>query len=98
MSLHQFILALIARARVFAMVLAATVLTALIVSLLIPKTYVAGVSLLVDGRDGQSMATESRSVREQTGYIQTQVDIINSRPTARKVVDALKLADHPKLR
>jgi succinoglycan biosynthesis transport protein ExoP len=98
MSLHQFILALIARARVFAMVLAATVITALIVSLLIPRTYVAGVSLLVDGRDSQSMATESRSVREQTGYIQTQVDIINSRPTARKVVDSLKLADHPKLR
>jgi chain length determinant protein EpsF len=99
MSLHQFMLALLARRKTFGLVLAATVLTTILVSLVIPRTYVATASLLVDARDGQSMASEiPGSPRERTGYLSTQVDIITSRPTARRVVEDLKLASDPRLR
>lgn len=99
MSLHQFILALRAKQRVFLMILASTVLFAVVVSLVMPKTYVSTVSLLVDRRDEQSLAGVGGATRprEQLGYLQTQADIITSRRVARKVVDDLKLADDPKV-
>ena len=53
MTLHQFLLALRGRFWVFASLLVATVAAAVIVTLLMPKTYEATVSLLLDNRDEQ---------------------------------------------
>ena len=98
MSLHQFLLALRARAKTFALVLAATVLATALVSMVLPKTYVASTAILVDKRDEQSLTSgSSRPLREQTGYVQTQVDILTSKKVARKVASDLGLTKDEKM-
>ena len=93
MSFHQFLLALRGRIWVFLAILGATVLAALAVTVLLPKTYEATVSVLVDNRDEQSLNAQLMPARQQLGYMQTQVDIIQSQRTARKVVQELGLAE-----
>lgn len=95
MTVLQFLLALRARFRVFALVLAATVAAAVAASLLLPKSYKATASLLVDAKDQQSLSNALRPLvlpQERLSYLQTQMDIINSRKVGRKVVDRLALA------
>lgn len=91
--------ALRAHFRVVLLILGVTVLTTTVVSLLLPKTYVATAALLVDSKDEQSMNTLTDShVRERVGYMQTQVDIITSPKVAGKVIRELKLAEQPEWR
>jgi len=95
-NLNLFLSALRARLGVFALVLAATILAATVVSLLLPKSYKATASLLVDAnRDEQSLSNVLIPPRERIGYMQTQTDIITSERVARKVVQGLKLAESP---
>ena len=101
MNIQQFLLALRARFGVFALVLAATVLAATVASLLLPKSYKATVSLLVDAKDEQSLSNVLRPLllpQERLSYMQTQMDIITSKKVARKVVQDLKLAENPLMR
>jgi protein tyrosine kinase modulator len=98
MNIHQFFLALRGRLWVFASLLIATVAAAVAVSLLLPKTYEATVSMLVDNREEQSLTGTNTPVRAQVGYMQTQIDIIQSERVARRVVEDLKLADSPAAR
>src|SRR5438874_6130434 len=99
MDLNQFLLALKARRKVFALVLAATVLTALAVVLIVPNTYLASTTVLIDNRDEQAMtSTAAMSPRDRTGYIQTQVDMVTSGRVARKVARDLKLSQAPGMR
>ena len=101
MNLFLFISALRARFGVFAFVLGVTVLAAAVASLLLPKTYRATASLLVDVKDEQSMSNALQQFmpqRERMGHMQTQMDIITSEKVGRKVVRELKLADSPELR
>lgn len=98
MSLRQFLLALRARFRVFAVALAAVVLAAALASFLMPKSYRATVSLLVNDRDEQSMSEGLRALglpQEHLSYLQTQADILASPKVARRVVEQLKLAGSP---
>jgi polysaccharide biosynthesis transport protein len=96
MDFNQYLLALKARRKVFLMVLAATVITAVVVALVIPKRYDAIATVLIDGRDEQTMsATTHVSPRERAGYMFTQVDLIQSGRVAHKVVRDLKLAQEP---
>jgi len=100
-NIQQFLLALRARFGVFALVLAATVLAATVASLLLPKSYKATVSLLVDAKDEQSLSNVLRPLllpQERLSYMQTQMDIITSKKVARKVVQDLKLAENPLMR
>lgn len=98
MDLNQFLLALNARRKVFALVFAATVLAAVVVVLLVPNTYVATTTVLIDSREEQSMSPAMVSPRDRTGYIQTQVDTIQSGRVAQKVVRDLKLNQDPRMR
>src|SRR6266568_1058953 len=98
MSIQQFLLALRARFGGFGLALAATVLAATVTSLLLPKSYKATVSLLVDAKDEQSLSNVLRPLiapQERLSYLQTQMDIITSKKVARKVVQDLKLAESP---
>lgn len=98
MSLRQFLLALRARFGVFAVSLVAVVLAAALASLLMPKSYRATVSLLVDAKDEQSMGGALRALglpQEHLSYLQTQADILASPKVARHVVEQLKLAQDP---
>lgn len=98
MNFTLLLSALRARFRVFFLILATTVIAAVVASLLLPKTYVAKVSLLLDGKDEQSLRSgeQRTSERERTGYMQTQVDILTSPKVAERVVHDLGLANDPK--
>lgn len=96
MNTHLLLAAIRARYHLFLFILATTVLIATIVSLILPKTYVAEVSMLVDNKTDQSMNNSvDIPVRERIGYMQTQVDIISSPKVAQKVVQDLELESRP---
>jgi len=96
MNAALLLAALRARSRLFLIILASTVAAALLVSLVMPKTYIARVSLLLDGRDDQSMrSSNGPPERERAGYLQTQVDIVTSPKVARRVAADLHLAEDP---
>jgi len=101
MNPTQFLLALRARFAVFAIMLAATVVAGTLASLLMPKSYKAMVSLLVDAKDEQSLNNPLRPLvlpQERLNYMQTQMEILNSRKVAGKVVQDLHLAENPAAR
>jgi protein tyrosine kinase modulator len=98
MTLRQFLRALRARFGVFAVALVVVVLATLVASLVIPKTYRATVSLLVDAKDEQSMGDALRALglpQEHLSYLQTQADILASPKVAHRAVQQLDLAQDP---
>lgn len=99
MSFNQFLLILKARRWLALSILGVTVLAAVVASLLLPKSYVATTSLVVDQR-GADPVTGTYFQTQQTSaeYLATQVDIIDSHNVAAKVVDKLKLTDAPVVR
>src|SRR5262245_35221875 len=102
MSIQQFLLALRARFSLLILIVAATVVAAAAVSVFLPKSYKATVSLLVDAnKDEQSLSNSLRPLmlpQERANYLQTQADIITGEKVAHKVVKDLKLADMPSRR
>jgi chain length determinant protein EpsF len=96
--------ALRARLPIFFAILAATVAATVVISLIVPKTYVAQASVLVDGKDEQSLGvlggvTRTPLDRDRiVGYLQTQVDILTSPRVARRVISDLKLTENPVVR
>lgn len=100
MNLSQFLLALRARRKAFFMVLGATVLAAVAIALLVPRTYVGTTQILVDARDEQLMSTPARgmSARERQGYMQTQLDLIQSPRVAKRALRDSKYLQRPEVR
>jgi chain length determinant protein EpsF len=100
MDLSQFILALRARRKAFFLVIGATIFTALAIALIMPRNYVAATQILVNGSEEQSMAATARgmSARERAGYMQTQLDLINSARVAKRVVRDTKYLQQPGVR
>ncbi|MGQ0523007.1 MAG: chain length determinant protein EpsF [Betaproteobacteria bacterium] len=103
MNIQQLFMALRARPGIFGLVLAVTVLTTLVVSLLLPKSYVATVSLLLDSKDEQSFSGANvlpafLHQQQQAAYMQTQTDIIRSYKVVHKVLRDLGLANSPEAR
>jgi polysaccharide biosynthesis transport protein len=95
MTLHQFLLALRGRIWIFAAVAAATFGAVVLVTFLMPRTYEGVVSILADIKDEQMLTAPQQSPRMQVGYMQTQIDILQSLRVARKVVEDLKLHENP---
>lgn len=98
MNLNLLMSALRARFGLFALIVLLSVLATAVVSMLMPKTYVSTVSLLVDSRDEQSMSSSMIPVRERTGFMQTQLDLIGSMKVARKVVQDMRLTENAEIR
>jgi chain length determinant protein EpsF len=97
-TFHQFLLALRGRFWVFATLAISTIVVAIVVSAALPRSYDSTVSLLLDYRDEQSLSGTVPSARERTGFMQTQMDIINSQRVAQRVVRDLRLADSPQVK
>jgi len=98
MNLTQFLLILKARWLIAVLALAVTVATTVVVSLALPKTYTASVSLVVDSKSKDPISGVMLPSQLLPGYLATQVDIINSRNVALRAVDILKLTDIPSVR
>lgn len=95
MDLNQFMLALRARRKAFAIALLTTIVTAVAVALIVPKKYVGTATLLLDARDEQAMSPARLSPRERANYLQTQVELIMSNRVATQVARDLKIAQRP---
>ena len=95
MNLNQFIVILLARARLVLCVTFAVILITLIVSLVMPKTYTATTSLVINYKGVDPVTGLSMPAQLMPGYMTTQIDIITSRNVALKVVDQFKFSENP---
>ena len=91
MSLQQFLLILRARRLALLGVWGTVVVTALVVSLLLPKQYTAEAVIAIDTVKLDPISNLPMSGQLIPGYLATQVDILTSHETALKVVDMLHL-------
>ena len=96
MTLHQFLLIMQARYRVAVMVLLAALLSALAVSLLLPKVYTANTEVLVDVRSPDPIAGALMPGLVAPSYMATQMDIISGNRVAERVVKTLRLDEDPR--
>lgn len=95
MHLSQFLIIMKARRITVLLTLFIIVAATVAVSLIMPPTYTATTSLVIDAKEADPITGQSVPVRLLPGYMATQVDIISSHNVALKVVDALNLADNP---
>lgn len=95
MTFHQFMTILWARKRIALSVLVLTVLATMLVSLNMSKGYKATTKLVVNYKATDPVSGMTMPAQLMPGYIATQVDIINSRNVALKVVDDLGFENDP---
>lgn len=95
MNFAQFLRILQARKKIVLLTLLVTVAATLLVSLLLPKTYEASSSLVMNYKGVDPLTGMALPGQLMPGYMATQVDIIGSKNVALRVVDQLKLADSP---
>lgn len=95
MNLSQFLLILRARHRIVLIILFTTVLVTAVVSLLMPKTYKATASVLLNYKGMDPVTGLTMPGQLLPGYMATQIDIITSKNVALRVVDQLGLARNP---
>jgi succinoglycan biosynthesis transport protein ExoP len=97
MTFTQFLSILRARWKLSALVFALTVLTAVVVSLVLPKKYTATASVVVDAKPDPITGMMLAGVANMA-MMATQVDIITSDRVARRVIRNLKLDQNPQVR
>lgn len=95
MNLSQLLLILRARKTIVLLTLLITVALALGVSLVLPKTYKATSTLLMNYKGIDPLTGVTLPGQLLPGYMATQVDIIGSKNVALRVVDQLELARSP---
>jgi chain length determinant protein EpsF len=95
MNAHQFLLILYARKKIILATLFVTVALALGWSLVQPKTYKATASVLLNYKGVDPLTGLAMPSQLLPGYMATQIDIIGSKNVARRVVEALHLAQSP---
>jgi succinoglycan biosynthesis transport protein ExoP len=78
--------------------LIATVLSTLLISILLPKSYKATATLVLNYKGTDPVTGFTLPAQLMPGYMATQVDIIKSQSVAQRVADELKLADNPKIK
>ncbi|MGZ5007263.1 MAG: chain length determinant protein EpsF [Methylobacter sp.] len=98
MNFHQFINILLSHKSVVLSALMITMITTLVVSLLLPKQYIATTSIVIDQRSVDPVTGLTLPVQLMPGYIATQVDVIGSHNVARKVVEKLKLNENAQMK
>jgi succinoglycan biosynthesis transport protein ExoP len=95
MNFSQFLLIVRARKRIILVTLLVTVALTLAVSLVLPKTYKAAASVVLNYKGVDSVTGMIMPSQLMTGYTATQIDIITSKNVALRVIDQLKLAQNP---
>ncbi len=97
MSFYQFLIVLKARKKIALFAFLVTVVSAVIISLLLPKTYESSTTLVVNYKGVDPVTGTSIPSQLIPGYLATQVDIISSQNVALKVVDKLELYANPEV-
>jgi len=100
MNLTQLLLALRARYKIALLVLVTTVAAAVAVSLQLPQKYTATATIIVDVRSPDPVLGMMLPalMMQKSGYMATQVDIIQSPRVAQAVVKGLRLDQSPTIR
>ena len=98
MSLQQLFLILRSRYRIALLAMAVTMALTLVVSLLLPKRYVANTAVVVDIKTPDPLGGVLLPPTAMPSYIPTQIDIINSERVAQRVVKLLKLDQNQAVR
>lgn len=98
MNFSQFLSILKARKVSSALVFGLTVITAVIVTLLLPKHYTATSSVVIDVKSPDPIAGMVLGAMAMPSYMATQVDIVQSDRVSRAVVKALKLTENSSVR
>ncbi|MDP1558488.1 MAG: chain length determinant protein EpsF [Nitrosomonas sp.] len=91
MNFSQLFLIMLARRKIILFTLVMTVATTLLVSLLLPKTYKAVTTLLLTHKGADPLTGMIFPAQLMSGYMATQLDVIQSTSTALMVVDQLGL-------
>ena len=97
MNFNQFLLVLKARKKVILITLLLTVATTLIVSLVLPKTYTASTTVVINAKGYDPVTQMTLPYQLTPGYLATQVGIIGSDAVALRVVQGLGLEKIPVL-
>ena len=95
MNFTQFILILMARAKIVLITLSLVVLATLVINLMMPKIYKATTSLVLNYKGVDAVTGLTLPAQLMPGYMATQIDIITSRNVAIKVVEQLKFTENP---
>lgn len=95
MNLTQLLLILRARKRIILLTLFGTVALTLAICLIVPKTYKATSSLVLNYKGIDPLTGLTMPGQLLPGYMATQIDIVSSKNVALRVVDQLKLAQSP---
>ncbi len=95
MTIQQIFVLLRSRWRIAASTAVLTVLSALVVSLVLPKQYTAGTAVVIDVKSPDPIAGLVLPGLISPSYMATQVDIVNSDRVARRVVERLRLNADP---
>ena len=95
MNFIQFLLTLKARKQIILLVLLLTVATTTVVSLIIPPTYEATATVLVDSRNADPVTGMIFPPEMLAEYMATQADIIASHNVALRVVNQLGFTHDP---
>ena len=98
MNLTQLLIVLKARYKVILITLLLTVLTTSVVSFILPKSYTATTTLVVNYKGVDPVTGLALPAQLMPGYMATQVDILTSKSVARKVISDLGLADSEPVR
>ena len=95
MNLNQSLLILRARYKVAIVVALVTIVAVMVVVAMIPKRYSAETTVMVDVRSPDPVAALLLPATMIPGNLGTQIEIITSARTARKVVKMLRLDENP---
>ena len=98
MNFSQFIRILCARYKIFLLTLFVTMFVTLTVSLILPKTYKASATMLLNYKGVDPVTNVSLSPLFMPGFMATQADVIYSETTALLVANKLKLAQNNSIR
>lgn len=95
MNFSQLLSILAARKVILIWVFMLTVTVTTVISFILPKTYTATTSLVINSKGADPVTGFMLPPTLMLGYIATQVDIIQSRNVALKVVDRLGIVNSP---
>jgi chain length determinant protein EpsF len=98
MNMISFLRVLLARKKILLTTIAVTLLSAIAIKAILPPSYVATASVLVDANQPDTVTGAMLSPQLMPGYIATQVDVIGSHNVALKVADDLKLTSDPQVK
>jgi succinoglycan biosynthesis transport protein ExoP len=98
MTIHQFLLILRARYKAVLLTLAITIALAAVATVLMPRRYTATAAVLVDVKSPDPVAGLVLPGMVAPGYMDTQIDIINSDRVAQRAVTLLRIDNDPDVR